>query len=729
MLRRAPLLLLSIALAGAALLWFLDGGPGPGSVPAVDPPIQEGDLDPGLPAAAALTEEDGRALRTAAGAAGIVVAPDFPEADADLDLHGVVVREDDTPVAGAEIEIWAMPARSFNGLDIAHSRQREVVATLRSDRLGRFVARVERDQPHDVQARAAGLAVPVARTCFAGEFLRLVATPAGSLRGRLTLASDGAPVPGVPVRWFLLGSSGTGARTVSDAEGRYAFDALAPGEVEVEVEPPLLRPPPWTEAVIRAGETTELDFALEAGKTLSGRVTDAVTGAPVAGAELTDSWVFQRNFRSDADGRFLLTGLTADPDWGFELHVRADGYGGWNRQLEAFEGLEHSLDVQLRPEHRLRGRVVDGAGRPLAGAYVAAVTSVHREEQKTDWLSGRSGADGRFDLGRLRPELPHAVLLRKPGYGTRIYELPPGEQGSPVIELPDLHLLPAATLRGQLVDLGGAPVPGVELTVEGWNADRDRFNPQRIQDLRHYTDVRNCRSDHRGRFALTELAAGRYRVLAELPDQRQPLLLGAVELADGERREGLRYAVDFGLLLRGKVVDETGAPLARVWVSLETAGRGTRDSTRTGEDGGFRFSGLTAERYTLVAGRYSWGREELESLAVVARAGIEAGGPEVVLSLPRAAVISGVLLRPDGQPAAGESLWLELEAGVRIAAGADAFGAFAFRVPPGELYDLHQSGQGAFPAGPDGAGRPPQPPLLAQVPSGTTGLSLVLHLP
>jgi hypothetical protein len=79
--------------------------------------------------------------------------------------------------------------------------------------------------------------------------------------------------------------------------------------------------------------------------TLSGRVTDADTGAPLAGAavNILDGKDATRTAVTDADGSFRLTGLTAG---GFTVRVRDDGYDSF------FQGVtfvaDMSIDVRMK---------------------------------------------------------------------------------------------------------------------------------------------------------------------------------------------------------------------------------------------------------------------------------------------------------------------------------------------------------------------------------------------
>jgi len=103
-----------------------------------------------------------------------------------------------------------------------------------------------------------------------------------------------------------------------------------------------------------------------------GRVTDTVTGAPVAGADVT---VQGRRVQSDIDGRYQLVSL---PAGAYDIDVRLDGYQTERRSITLRPGENQAVDLVLAPAgSTLRVRVVDAAtGRPIDGASISYVSTV-----------------------------------------------------------------------------------------------------------------------------------------------------------------------------------------------------------------------------------------------------------------------------------------------------------------------------------------------------------------
>ncbi len=192
------------------------------------------------------------------------------------------------------------------------------------------------------QGTALGAEVGGART--------IALAAAGRLTGRVQVADPNA-ARGLEV-WVLSRprdprqqTNGVGiAKT--DAEGRFAFPALAAGKLAINVLPPegvKLKPKLPSGLVIEPGKTTEVTIPMEGPareRTVSGRVVDR-EGRPVAGAVVFQSGdsPTRTEATTGADGPFTLGGVVARSD----VRVRA----------------EAGLPLR-RPGHRARSQRRDG---------------------------------------------------------------------------------------------------------------------------------------------------------------------------------------------------------------------------------------------------------------------------------------------------------------------------------------------------------------------------------
>jgi hypothetical protein len=138
------------------------------------------------------------------------------------------------------------------------------------------------------------------------------------------------------------------------------------------------------------------------------------------------------------------------------------------------------------------------------------------------WVSGRSGADGRFRLQGVRPDLPPTLLVRQDGWATLVFHLPQA-----VIHLPEnrgehdagrIEMRKPRLVTGQLLDADGKPVARASVRLWGSNDDRCRMamlpgGPLGSWDLlRGYVDLHKARTDGNGSFAFGDIAPGTYKI-------------------------------------------------------------------------------------------------------------------------------------------------------------------------------------------------------------------------
>jgi hypothetical protein len=174
-----------------------------------------------------------------------------------------------------------------------------------------------------------------------------VLSSGATIAGTVTVAGTGTAVAGasVIVRRKDLGPAARTAPTTTDAEGRYRSPALVTGDYTVEAWPPASRNPSnlirvmfggrvcaYYGCPLEAGEgvhvaepnqTSPVDLALPLGGSISGTLTDAVSGQPVGYARVTaTSESFQARTVSTLDGKYSITALVtgtysveAQPAW------------------------------------------------------------------------------------------------------------------------------------------------------------------------------------------------------------------------------------------------------------------------------------------------------------------------------------------------------------------------------------------------------------------------------
>lgn len=276
----------------------------------------------------------------------------------------------------------------------------------------------------------------------------------------------------------------TSALYTTDAEGR----------VRLEVAPGKVRAAAWSaeacalpaSGALAAGELTRLELELEPAFPVAGRVLDARTGAPIAGAEVA-LWTFAERdtVTSASDGSFRHPRFPARAP-AQQIAARAAGYGVAVRYLRidadgawkipAASATETSLrgtgtpwvELVLAPEQIVSGRALDEAGRPLAGARVAAEGFFHAlpSVATRDGAETNSDADGRFELRGLRSDIGHSLLVEAAGRAAVLRELaadPTGTGGT--LDVGELVLVPECVLAGFVVGPDGLPQAEAEVVL------------------------------------------------------------------------------------------------------------------------------------------------------------------------------------------------------------------------------------------------------------------------
>lgn len=519
-------------------------------------------------------------------------------------LSGTVLAPDGTPAAGAAVELRRYLLQDTNSLDVRHNRVAQRVERLTCGADGTFHAELPNGLPFELRAQAGRSAVEVVRRVWAGETLTVHLRRSALLEGVVTRKADGRPLRATLRAWAPV----TGVellRGETDEVGHYFFAGLPPETITLEVQPASGKEPDWAKLVLLPGRTLRHDVQVEDMEVLPGRVIDAATLRPIAGAEVSDSWTFDRSVATDAKGDFLLHGVQWE-----ELHAQAPGYG----KLCLKPGANpRNVEVALQPGRKVRGRVVDASGKPLANAYVAVTADARVDDvQQTDWLPLFTGPDGAFAFDAVRRDVVHCLFLRRDGHATLLYDFPDDESKRDEIDFGTLTLPAAVYLTGRVTDEHGVPIAGTPVSLGGAQHDRYRFcGGKQAKEPRggFYVNGRNTVTDSLGRYHFADLGVGRYRLRARV-EQVTPRLVGSsvieTETATVVTREGQAVAhqdftIALGRSLRGGVMTASGG--APPMVALRYGGAGGADAgtlvVATGVP--FRLFQLPAGKITLEA--------------------------------------------------------------------------------------------------------------------------------
>jgi protocatechuate 3,4-dioxygenase beta subunit len=310
--------------------------------------------------------------------------------------------------------------------------------------------------------------------------------------------------------------------------------------------------------------------------------------------------------------------------------------------------------------------VVTGAGsRPLADALIVAASI-----QAGAFKSASSTRDGRYRIEGLSPGQYIVFKSRMDERSTNI-----GLDLLANMRLKSVTVRPGRTARLDVHD-------AAEGTVRVYGTVRDAGEPvARAMVTALGTDrdgvlgigVRANPTDAEGRFELVGLEPGDYFMQVTRFDGRPQQASLSIEVPDGVAE----HRVDLDLpqsSISGRVIDTRGAPVSRVQVTAGIEGGGADAApgllglvmrnavaqTRTDEDGFFRLDRVAAGSYRVVASGRGFGRARESGFGQVALEGVQVDGTfpadGLVLILPRAGTITGVVVDGAGQPVSGAEI-------------------------------------------------------------------------
>jgi hypothetical protein len=284
---------------------------------------------------------------------------------------------------------------------------------------------------------------------------------------------------------------------------------------------------------------------------LQGRLLDAENGRPIAGARfIVDD---ARIIAADEQGRFDVPGLVTGHH---SAQAASIGYEPKEVLFDTTFRPDARLELRLRKAGKVVGRVTNGDGKPIVGARVLSNAGGNAITTAALWVqcdeNGRFACDQGFGLRR-------TISARAPGFAEQ------QRDGVLVIEddaPPELHFTlvrdaPGRTLVTEKPETGRRNVLGTVVSQDG-TAIANALVRWGVEPI---PNAPEARTDEQGRFQLLRL-----------PDEPGMLVVSGrmlspafAEIPSGDVRD-LKVVLGKGITIRGRVRDESGAPIVGVEV-------------------------------------------------------------------------------------------------------------------------------------------------------------------
>jgi RNA polymerase sigma factor (sigma-70 family) len=380
-------------------------------------------------------------------------------------------------------------------------------------------------------------------TVYGATFERII-PPGKSIVGTVREKRTGKPLTGIAV------SCGRCAAT-TDAEGRYriegprkkdAYTVTAYAVPYFDVTKSNVADTPGFEPVT-------VDFELERGLAIRGRVLDKVTGKPVKGTITYLSFADNPHLKTVSglgpggsagdDGSFAFTGLPgpgilaviADEDNYVKVAPDAD----WKLvpSIQWIPGVAHAFvridpsekdaksatfEIRLEPAASVQAEVVGPEGKPFSGSYyVAGLTASPR--QSVSWMFPKSSS--KFTVRGLQKSQPRSVVLLSKDLKLGKVQDVRADEAGPI----QVRLEPLSSVTGRVVDAGGRPLAGLHVTAVLMRKPEDiaRLPIQLQFDSGSWVSnlQRTTKTDSEGKFRLDGLMPGLRYTLAASDGERE----------------------------------------------------------------------------------------------------------------------------------------------------------------------------------------------------------------
>jgi protocatechuate 3,4-dioxygenase beta subunit len=419
-----------------------------------------------------------------------------------------------------------------------------------------------------------------------------------------------------------------GGRVVADESGSYTL-RLAPGEYMIGAH--------LGQHVLTTDRTIEIDpngtitgateLKLDPAAVVAGRVTDRSTGKPVAGAKVMMRYYGEREAETD---RYGVYRFEAVPRSANTIVVVKEGF---SRPKITFSAVGQSfiqIDLDVRPEGILKGRVTDDGGKPLSGVQVGPRLYHY------DFEISRTDGNGNYTLRGLDPTQSTTVCVFADGYNSifdRAVVFPAGKSDAGMDFRLTLDVSGSRTITGRVTDRMGNPIKDA------------------IVNYGIGYGYATTRTDGSGLYSLNSVDESKSIVAVEAKG-----FAPSFRFAEAKVSKTIDFIMGPGHYLEGRFVDEAGKPLQGVSVSVDVATpemakvdfrnqpyRWVDPRSKSDKNGHFRLEDLPAKGVIIEAYLSGYGR--IDAMP------IEVDRKDHVITMRRPGQVTGTVVSAvDGKP-------------------------------------------------------------------------------
>jgi RNA polymerase sigma-70 factor (ECF subfamily) len=323
----------------------------------------------------------------------------------------------------------------------------------------------------------------------------------------------------------------------------------------------------------------------------------------------------------------------------FQVYLQRGSTTYAAKTVDVEPGQESNVTLELPPGVGVDGIVVDGDGKPVAGASIW-LTEVHNAFQGA--VVAAAGEDGTFRLRHV--ELKCLIGARAPGFAPSLLRAIEGRPTS-VLAIRIVLDQPGVAVEGVVVGPGGKPVAGAILKIVK-EAGGLMWTPDGIEI--RYAPL-SARTDGDGAFALEGVPVGDLTIAARsegLVPFQEPITVPAAGLP------GVRIELEEGVTVTGTVRMPEGDPSPGAVVGIGNAESNNAHlsgdlvslAVSANQDGAYRLAGVKPGEFEVRAHGHGKGKA---AARFTARAGEEVRwDPQLTLGLE----ILGRVVGEHGKP-------------------------------------------------------------------------------